>query len=125
MVDLVGTCPKGFWLEWLDEGDIAGSPYTGETWSWFTRDRKAELIKPGDRFYVVAWDKLRGYAPVVEVRKTGDGGYAICRRGDAVACTISTAIPGFRGLRQPFWDRAAEVPFPTWKTDGIPAGLSL
>ena len=26
MSDLVGTCPKDFWLEWIAEGDAAGEP---------------------------------------------------------------------------------------------------
>ena len=32
--DLVGTCPKGFWLEWIAEGDAAGDAPTGEEWGW-------------------------------------------------------------------------------------------
>jgi len=36
MVDLVGTCPKGFWEEWIAEGDADGDPETGEEWGWFT-----------------------------------------------------------------------------------------
>jgi hypothetical protein len=58
---------------------------------------------------------LRGWAPVTRVQDTGDGDFIICRRGDAVACTVPFAIPGFRGLRQRWWDTAAEVPFPDWR----------
>lgn len=36
MADLVGTCPKDFWEEWLAEGDAAGDPPTGQEWGWYT-----------------------------------------------------------------------------------------
>lgn len=111
MTDLVGTCPKDFWAEWIAEGDAAGEPETGEEWRWYTRHYLASIIKPGDRFYVVAHGKLRGFAPVTRVT----GGYCICRRGGAVAVTIAEPIPGFRGLRKRWWDRLIEVPFPEWK----------
>jgi len=120
MPDLVGTCPKGFWEEWIAEGDAAGEPYTGEEWGWYTRDRMAATIKPGDRFYVVAHGKLRGWAPVTRVQGPENGnqdqsGWIICRRGDAVACTVPFPIPGFRGLRRVWWKREQEIPFPDWK----------
>lgn len=119
MVDLVGTCPKDFWEEWIAEGDAAGDPYTGEEWGWYTGHSLIRLIKPGDRFYVVAHGKLRGWAPVtrVHLRQDGRGGH-IGRRGDAIACTIPEIIPGFRGLRERWWNRADEVPFPDWKERG-------
>lgn len=121
MTDLVGTCPKGFWHEWLAEGDAAGELYSGEEWGWYTRDRKAGLIRPGDRFYVVAWGRLRGWAPVTRLNADGapEHGWVICRRGDAVARTIEAPIGGFRGLRQVWWDRQIERPFPDWKTAGV------
>lgn len=119
MTDLVGTCPKDFWLEWIAEGDAAGEPYTGEEWGWYTRDPMAIQTKPGDRFYVVAWGRLRGYAPVTRVQNNGNGAYVICRRGDGIACTIPDDIPGFRGLRKRWWHRDSETPFPEWKTEGF------
>jgi len=121
MVDLVGTCPKGFWHEWISEGDAAGDPYTGEEWGWYTNNRMAALIKPGDRFYVVAWGRLRGWAPVTHLVKPGldHHGWCICRRGDAVACTIEAPIAGFRGLRQRWWHRSIERPFVGWKSAGV------
>lgn len=124
MVDLVGTCPKDFWFEWIAEGDAAGDPATGEEWGWYTRDRRARLIRPGDRFYVVAHGLLRGYAPVTRVHD-GGGSFVICRRADAIACTIPDAIPGFRGLRERWWNRSEEQPFETWKTAGVPQQLRL
>lgn len=121
MVDLVGTCPKDFWLEWIAEGDAAGLPDSGEEWGWYTRHSFARLTAPGDRFYVVAWGLLRGYAPVTRVHDDGHGGYVICRRGGAVACTIDKPIPGFRGLEKRWWPREDERPFPDWKTEGFGA----
>jgi hypothetical protein len=115
MPDLVGTCPKDFWEEWIAEGDSVGEPYTGEEWGWYTSHSFAATIKPGDRFYVVAHGKLRGWAPVTRLEDNGRGGYCICRRGDAIACTLPFPIPGFRGLRQRWWDRSIEIDFPDWK----------
>jgi hypothetical protein len=114
VADLVGTCPKGFWEDWIDEGDAAGEPETGEEWGWYTKDRLAPTIQPGERLYIVAWGWLRGWAPVTRVIRERDS-WVICRRGDAVACTIKTPIQGFRGLRTRWWDRAIEVPFPNWR----------
>ena len=121
MTDLVGTCPKGFWEEWIAEGDAAGDPETGEEWGWYTGHSFWRLIKPGDRFYVVAHGKLRGYAPVTRVQysviyQTPSASGCICREGNAVACTIDEPIPGFRGLRKRWWSREIERPFPDWKT---------
>jgi hypothetical protein len=111
MSDLVGTCPKDFWEEWIAEGDAAGEPETGQEWGWFTGHRLAQSIRPGERFYVVAHGKLRGYAVVWGVR----GSWEIVRRGNAVACTIPEPIPGFRGLRIVWWNREDEIPFPDWR----------
>lgn len=111
MVDLVGTCPKDFWEEWIAEGDAAGTPETGTEWGWYTRHHRISLIAPGERFYVVAHGKLRGYAPVVAVRHG-----VIIRKGGAVAVTIDAPIMGFRGLRQRWWPREAERDFPDWRT---------
>lgn len=123
MVDLVGTCPKDFWQEWIEEGDAAGLPESGEEWGWWTKHSKARLIAPGDRFYVVAHGMLRGYAIVTRLAREGHGEHAswvICRKGGAIACTIDDPIPGFRGLEERWWPRERERPFPDWKTAGIP-----
>ena len=116
MVDLVGTCPKDFWREWIAEGDAAGEAESGEEWGWYTRSPLVQRIRPGERFYVVAHGRLRGYAPVTRVewdplRRCG----VVCRRGGAVACTLDLAVPGFRGLRARWWPREAEIPFPDWR----------
>lgn len=118
MVDLVGTCPLDFWEEWIAEGDAAGDPPTGEEWGWFTSHRDAQLIKPGDRLYIVAHGRVRGYAPVTRIERTGEG-WAICRKAGAVACTIKAIVPGFRGLLVRWWEREDELPFPAWKTEGV------
>lgn len=117
MVDLVGTCPKDFWLEWIAEGDAAGDPETGEEWGWYTEHSYKTLIRPGDRFYVVSHGRLRGYAPVTSA--PGHNGGPIGRKGGAIACTISEPIPGFRGLRKRWWSHADELPFPDWKSAGL------
>ncbi|HEX5508797.1 MAG TPA: hypothetical protein VFX37_09860 [Pseudolabrys sp.] len=119
MVDIVGTCPKDFWSEWIAEGDAAGLPESGEEWGWYTRHSYALLANPGDRFYVVAWGRLRGWAPIVRVNNNGSGGYCVCRKGGAVACTIARPIPGFRGLAKRWWNRDEEIAFPNWKTAGV------
>jgi hypothetical protein len=67
------------------------------------------------RFYVVSNGRLRGWAPIVRVDITGDGGFEIIRRGGAVACTIPEPIPGFRGLRVRWWKRQDEIEFPDWR----------
>lgn len=116
MVDLVGTCPKDFWFEWIAEGDAAGDETpNGTDWGWYTHHHLIGAIRPGNRFYVVAHGKLRGYATVTLVRPG-----AIIRRAGAVAVTIDESIPGFQGLRERWWPRESEVPFPDWKTAGIP-----
>jgi len=124
--DLVGTCPKDFWEDWLREGGLPEGesvpymdpdPYT--EWSWYTNHSLALQAKPGDRFYIVAHGRLRGYAPIVRVENppedNDDVRYAIIRRLGAVACTVPFAIQGFRGLRVRWWKREQEIPFPDWK----------
>src|ERR1043165_7938103 len=102
MTDLVVTVPRWFWRDWIEEGDAAGSPETGEEWDFGFRSWSRPEINPGERLYIVAWDRLRGYAPVVRV--AGErGDWRIVRRGGAVAMTIPATIPGFRGWRAPWW----------------------
>jgi hypothetical protein len=127
MGDLVVTCPAPFFPDWIAEGDAAGDPYTGEEWGWFTRIRPS--IEPGERLYVVACGKLRGYAPVTRVAFSDHHGlWVICRRGGAMAMTIEQPIQGFRGLRRVWWSRDQEQPFPDWRTYGVkptPRGLEF
>lgn len=124
MTDLVGTCPKDFWAEWIAEGDAAGLPESGEEWGWYTQSGLIKRIEPGDRFYIVAHGLLRGYAPVTRVHLSpspDSKGGVICRRGGGVAVSIDETIPGFRGLRVRWWDRTSEFPFPDWQSRGVAA----
>jgi len=117
MTDVVVTVPKGFWLDWIYEGDAVGEPPSGQEWGFFMGG-PAPKIERGERVYVVAHGRLRGYAPLVRVART-DRGFALCREAGAVAVTIDEAIQGFRGWRIPWWKREAEVPFPDWATAGV------
>jgi hypothetical protein len=115
MADVVVTVPKSFGLDnWIAEGDPAGAPWSGEEWGFFMGGNLPR-IEPGERVYIVYNAQLRGYAPLVRVRTT-DRGFALVRRGDAVAVTILEPIPGFRGIRYRWWDRVDEYPFPDWQT---------
>ncbi|MGH9364737.1 MAG: hypothetical protein ACRD1B_05670 [Thermoanaerobaculia bacterium] len=118
MPDVVVTVPKRLWLDWIAEGDGVGEPETGEEWGFYTSGGRPD-IQPGDRVYIVAHGRLRGYAPltrlVVEGRRL-----VFCRRAGAVAVTIPEPIRGFQGWRYCWWDREAEVPFPQWETAGVP-----
>lgn len=115
--DAVVTVPKGKFLDWIAEGDAAGDPPTGIEWGFYISGMwNLPLgIHPGSRLYVVAWGRLRGYAPITRVVPTS-GGFAFCRESGAVAVTIPEQIPGFRGWRKRWWDRAIEVPFSEWRT---------
>lgn len=122
MSDLVVTVPMNFWADWLAEGDLPGEPPGGAfdrydftcASSW----RPRPPIAPGERVYIVAHGRLRGYAPLVEVTAV-EGRWSLVRAGGAVACTIPEPIKGFRGYLKRWWDRAAEVPFPDWKVEGV------
>ena len=115
MTDVVVTVPKSFGLDrWIAEGDAAGSPETGEEWAFFL-GCGAPRIAPGERVYIVYNGKLRGYAPLVRVARTGNG-CALVRRGGAVAVTIDRPIPGFRGFRYRDWGYTEERPFQGWET---------
>lgn len=120
MADIVVTVPKDLWLEWIAEGDAVDTPYSGEEWGYFCGGGIPN-IQPGERVYVVAHGRLRGYAPLTRVNRRP---LAFCRRGGAVAVTIPTPIQGFRGWTYRSWDRSIEIPFPRWRTEGVgrPAG---
>ena len=121
VADLVVTVPKPLWTGWLEEGDLPGTPPTGEEWAWFIGGHKPDA-GPGDRLYVVAHGRLRGYAPITRVVRAPNypGKWAICREAGAVACTVPETIKGFQGWRRRWWDRLAEVSFPDWMTEGVP-----
>ncbi len=119
--DVVVTIPQGRWLQWLAEGDLPGDPPAESTrWSFYLGGG-VPRSKPGARCYVVAWGRLRGYAPIVA--SPGPGDRSIDRAGGAVACTIPELIPGFRGFRPRSWRREDERPFADWVTAGLPPSL--
>jgi len=126
MPDIVVTVPRDVWSEWLDEGDLPGDPWTYQN-HHFNLSGHVPPVVPGDRVYVVAHGRLRGYAPLVRImagRYWGPGdyeptGFALVRRGGAVACTIDRPICGFPGWRYRDWMREEEVPFPAWRNEGV------
>lgn len=118
MPDVVVTVPKGIWWDWIYEGDAVGARESGEEWGFFLgRAQGVPDIRPGERVYVVAHGRLRGYSPLTRLQRYP---LALGRRGGAVAVTIPEPIVGFRGWRYRWWERAAEVPFPRWRTEGVP-----
>lgn len=125
MPDVVVTVPRDVWPAWIAEGDAVGEPESGEEWGFYYATRPMPhlnvpgghpTIRPGERVYIVAHGRLRGYSLLS--RKERDPP-ALVRRGGAVAVTIPDAIPGFPGWRYRWWDVAIEVPFPGWRTEGI------
>lgn len=116
-MDVVVTVPKGMWREWIDEGDLPGEPM-GEMESHFWIGGPMPSIEPGDRVYIVAHGKLRGYAPLRRVEwrcALRPDKRCLVRNGDAAAVTIDQPIGGFQGFRYRWWDREEERTFPDWK----------
>ena len=122
MSDVVVTVPKAMWFDWIEEGDLPGEPPSGYTSHFWLFPFAIPRIVPGERVYIVAHGRLRGYAPLraVESFCTMDERKAcLMRDGDAEAVTIDEPIRGFQGWRYRWWDRSAERPFPTWQTEGV------
>ena len=113
MTDVVVTVPKGLWQEWIEEGDLPGDPWSNQD-SYYSFGGTVPVIRPGERVYIVAHNKLRGYAPLSEV-VVSLYGRAFVRQGGAVAVTIDEPIRGFRGWRYRWWHRDNEQPFPDWR----------
>lgn len=117
MSDVVCTVPKDLWEDWLAEGDWPGDP-PGDMESHFWVPTLPK-IEPGERVYIVAHGKLRGYAPLVRTEDqcalSGRRRRAcLVRNGGAWAVTIPQEIWGFQGWRYRWWDREIEIPFPAW-----------
>lgn len=131
MSDVVVTVPKRLWAEWLAEGDLADptrrrhpAPRHGVLeyqYEFRFRGGRVPRIENGERVYVVAWGRLRGWAPLEDMHINRPIGYALIRGpGEhARAVTIVEPILGFRGWRYRWWSRADERPFPDWKTKGV------
>ncbi|MDK1020062.1 MAG: hypothetical protein QGD90_00300 [Candidatus Hydrogenedentes bacterium] len=129
-MDVVITVPQNFRFAglrgltaWCAEGDCAGEAQdSGEMWVYNTWGPKPG-IQAGERVYVVCEDRLRGYAPLVELdfhaNRTGQGRVIFVRQGGAQAVTLSERITGFRGWRYRWWKREDEIPFPEWRTEDV------
>jgi len=135
-MDVIVTVPKNFThpcapglkglAAWIAEGDAAGcETWSGHLWA-FTTWGSRPSIEPGGRVYIVCEDRLRGYAPLVELEfdppREGwlRGEITFWRGGGAVAVTIDQKITGFRGWRYRWWQYADERPFPAWKGNILP-----
>lgn len=114
MPDVVVTIPKQWWRTWLMGGDLPGDVPTGCEYMWGVIGKPR--IDPGERVYVAANGKLRGYAPLVRIDPGIRGRSYLIRAGGAVAVTIERLFRGFPGFRYRDWDYSEEKPFPDWKT---------
>jgi hypothetical protein len=113
MSDVVVTVPKSFGLDtWIAEGDLPGEQWSGLEWHFYLGSGVPK-INPGERVYIVYDGKLRGYSPLVRIKRTGRG-CALIRHNGAVAVTIDERIVGFRGFRYRWWNIEDEKPFPDW-----------
>lgn len=135
--DVVLRVPQDRWLNWLAEGDWPGEPTT-EEWGFKvgslgnSRAAMRAAAPPGTeplRCYVAAFGRLRGFAPVVQIHRTATGLKFVdrfVRAGGAVALTVSGLDLGKGRWCWAYrsWDRAAEVPFPAWVSEGLPPGLA-
>ena len=128
MTDVVVTVPKGLWTEWLEEGDLAGEPWSEEAEYHFWIPRQPlPKIEPGERVYIVAHGKVRGYAPLVRIERScrlAPNRACLVRRGGAVAVTWAchngpgwepVTVRGFQGWRYRWWSVNAEQPFDAWR----------
>lgn len=113
-MDVCVTVPKRLWNSWIEEGDLPDDPPTGTEYVFWLSYWGPPDISPGERVYIVAHGKLRGYSPLTYL-DTDCNRLALIREGGAVACTIDESIIGFRGWRYRHWDRDDERPFPNWR----------
>jgi hypothetical protein len=116
-MDVVVTVPKGLWREWIAEGDLPGEPESGFAYHFWLAN-PLPYIRAGERVYIVAHGKLRGYAPLLTLEhrcRLRPSVGCLMRTGGAEALTIPEPIRGFQGYRYRWWDRSAEVPFPEWQ----------
>jgi len=122
MPDVVVTVPKASWADWLAEGDLPGEPAVHRSHFWIAKQPLPD-IAVGERVYIVAHGRLRGYAPLVGAEvdcSLRPERACLMREGGAVAVTIAEPIRGFMGWRVRWWKREDEVAFADWKTEGVP-----
>lgn len=145
MSDVVVTVPMRLWTEWLAEGDLPGEEAEYISHFWFTG--AIPDIQPGERVYIVAHGRVRGYAPLVRIEQRCalntsrhclmriDGAVAVtprccrhhgrmweCNRheNECPATDHPLPITGFRGVLTRWWPREIEMPYPNWQTDNVP-----
>ena len=124
--DVCVTVPMKLWAEWLWEGQLPDESHNGDTYHFWLQ-RPLPEMQPGDRVYIVAYGRLRGYAPLVAIEQRCNlrpSVGCLVRQGGAVAVTTDQPIRGFRGWRYRDWDRAEERPFPEWRTENVPAEIA-
>ncbi|GCE15309.1 hypothetical protein [Tengunoibacter tsumagoiensis] len=115
MGDVVVTVPQSFGLDrWINEGDAAGAPWSGEEWHFYLYGATPKM-RPGDRVYIVYNGALRGFAPLVRIDYFPGNRFGLVRHGDAHAVSIPNYMRGFRGWRYRWWDRKEEQAFPNWQ----------
>lgn len=113
-MDVVVTVPKWFGLkQWIEEGDPAGSKWSGQLWDFYCGGGKPKIAK-GERVYIVCEGRLRGYAPLVRLDWNGSRG-SFVRAGNAVAVTLKEPTRGFQGWRYRWWKYEDEIPFLNWQ----------
>lgn len=116
--DVVVTIPSRLWSEWLAEGDCAGESRREDVEYWYNVPTRPTDLHPGGRVYVVAYGRVRGYAPLhrIDPDPHNPRGCLLIRRGGAVAVTIPGRVQGFQGYRYRWWSQDIDVPFPDWRT---------
>ena len=117
MTDVVVTVPKGMWQEWIEEGDLPGEPEGDYVSHFWIPKQGLPTISTGERVYIVAHGKLRGYAPIIGREQSCrllPGRACLIRRNGAEAVTIPEPIRGFQGWRYRWWSVEEEIAFPDW-----------
>lgn len=117
MADLVVCVPRQRWRDWLREGSLPGDQST-DRFGFYVKTDERPPVEPGDRIYVIAWDRLRGYAPLLELQEAREG-FTLIRAGNAVACTLPSPTKSFPGWKLRWWQCGDEVPFADWQTAGV------
>lgn len=98
---------------WIDPDDYSlGARAIAAAFAVRLAEITADLQAASER---ISWLEAERDAALVRIQQH-ERGYGLIRRGGAVAVTIPQQIPGFRGFRYCWWDRALEVPFPEWRT---------
>lgn len=117
MADVVVCVPRQRWLDWIREGSLPGDQ-SSQRFGFYVKTTERPPVEHGDRVYVIAWDQLRGYAPLIEMQDAPDG-FTLVRAGGAVACTLPLDTKSFPGWKLRWWQRSDEMPFVEWQTAGI------